>query len=65
MHPGTLSRRVEMASSEGRETYGHAEDGLFALVNITLGHDEGCAGNRCDNEKKERRWRSVKKEHRR
>lgn len=42
-------------------TYGHAEDRLLGLVNFTLGHCEGCAEDRCNNKKKERRLGSVKK----
>lgn len=44
MDDGELSRK--------ETTYGHAEDGLVALVNFTLRHDEGCARNRCNNGKK-------------
>lgn len=56
-------RRDEMASLNrlGENTYGHAEDRLLGLVNFTLGHCEGCAEDRCNNKKKERRLGSVKK----
>jgi len=40
------TRATGPASSSGQQgerTYGHAEDGLIALVNVTCGHYEGCA----------------------
>jgi hypothetical protein len=33
-------------------TYGHAEDGLVALVNVTLGHVDGCKGRKLRNTKR-------------
>lgn len=43
--PTWVEMQAELAVFEdrGKKTYGHAEHGLLALVNITLGHcDESC-----------------------
>lgn len=39
-------RPVVAHNRAGITTYGHAEDGLLGLVNVTLGHVDGCEGRK-------------------
>jgi hypothetical protein len=41
---------------------GHAEDGLLGLVNVTLGHVDGCEGRKLRKRRREEMGLSVKKE---
>lgn len=45
--PGLSARRGQVG------TYGHAEDGLVGLVNITLGHFDGCDERKLRKEREE------------